>query len=300
VVAVAADDSVILLDARSGSELKRTDMPHPSEELAISPDERRLAAVSGDDQLHVFDATDLTHVALLKCYTWSSRRSVAFSPGGETLYVADAYAPIIAYETGPTDDADRRLRVAQVRATVDRAFMQSDFVAARALALVESDPELSEKSRRVARDLVAARGDDPNQIQNATLLRMPSTPPGAAWEPLVDQMHAAVRVLPDDSGLRVTLGVCQLRAGRVVEAIASAQHVIDAMEGMPHERAVWAWCISSLAHSAQNEPDRAKAAFDHATRVCQELLQPLSHEATQLLAEAEAALAPESPSDQGS
>jgi len=289
-IAVSTDTDVVRIDPRTARVLARAETPQPGEALAFSPDGARLAVISNDERVRVFAADELTLVASLSCVTWSNRRAAAFSPDGRTLHVADPSTPVIAYESAPIEHHQRRLEAALAKGTVDQAFLHAGFVAERAGRLIQADPSLSDDLRSVALDLVKARGDDPNQIHNATLLRMPTTPRGQAWIPLVEQMHAAVRVLPNDNGLRVSLGIAQLRAGMHAEAAATAQVVIERSTPDPHERIVWAWSVLSLARSAQGEPEPARAALQRAKEVRNALPVPVSRNTESLLTEAEASI----------
>jgi len=289
-IAVSTETDIVRIDPRTARILVRAESAQPGEALAFSPDGARIAVISNDERVRVFAADDLSLVASLRCVTWSNRRAATFSPDGRTLHIADPSTPVIAYESAPIEHHQRRLGTALARGPVDQAFADSGFVAQRARALIQADPSLSEDVRAVALDLVKARGDDPNQIHNATLLRMPTTPHGPAWVPLVEQMQAAVGVLPDDAGLRISLGVTQLRAGMHADAAATARMVIEGANPAPHERLVWAWAILSLAHAGQGEPEPARAAFQQAKDIRNALPAGASRNAEALLVEAEASL----------
>lgn len=298
-IVVSTDTSIVRIDPRTGRVLARTESPQSGEAMAFSPDGGRLAVISNDERVRVFAVDELTLVASLKCVTWSNRRAATFSPDGRTLHVADPSAPVIAYESAPIEHHQRRLGAALARELVDQAFLRSDFVAERAKEIIQDNSALADDLRSIALDLVKARGDDPNHIHNATLLRMSTTPHGPAWVPLVEQMRTAVRVLPDDAGLRVTLGVTELRAGLHAEAAATARTAIERAKPTPHERLVWAWSILSLAQAAQGADEPAHAALQRAKDVRNALPAPASRNAESLLAEAEARIRDIAPAGDG-
>ncbi|MGE3109016.1 MAG: protein kinase [Phycisphaerales bacterium] len=285
-IVVSADQALVLIDARTARVIRRAETPQPGEALAFSPDGSRFAAVGSDDQLRIVSTADMKLVTSLKCLTWSDGRAVRFTPDGRTVLVADYASPVIAFETAKSDQAERRFLVALARAHVDRAFVQGRFVADRARSSILNDVTIPEPVRAVALDLIAARGDDPNQITNATLLHMPSVRSGPEWLALIEQMQVAVQVLPDDVGLRVTLGITQLRGGQPEQAAATAMKIVDALDGAPQPRLVLAWAILSMARSALNDPERAGAALSQANTVRDSLKDPIPADIAGYLAEA--------------
>ncbi|MCC6676307.1 MAG: protein kinase [Phycisphaerales bacterium] len=289
-IAVSADDSVLLMDAATAHVHRYVATSQPGEAIAFSPDGNRLAVVCNDELVRIFSADSLTLAASLKCVTWSNNRSAAFSPDGGTLIVADPSTPVIAYESGPIKDHERRLSMALARGVVDRAFVRSDFVADRAREAIATDLSLPQPVRAAALDLTLARGNDPNQIHSTTLLRVPSTSPGPAWAPLAEQMNVAVGALPNDLGLRVTLALTQLRAGNAPEAAATAQVVINGMGAINHDRCVWAWTILALARSEMHDQESAREALRHALAMRDALANGASHSLKLLLAEAQNAV----------
>ncbi|MBX3381892.1 MAG: protein kinase [Phycisphaeraceae bacterium] len=286
-IAVSTDSAVVRIDPHTARVLARVESPQPGEAMAFTPDGSRLAVIGNDDRVRVFSADELTLVASIKCVTWSNRRSAAFCPDGRTLHIADPSTPVIAYESGPAERHRRRLGATLAKGAVDLAFVRSGFVAEHARAMIQADPELSDDLRAIALELVLARGDDPNHIHNAAQLRMPVTPYGPAWGPLVEQMLAAVRVLPNDAGLRVSLALTQLRAGKAPEAAATARVVIDGMGANNDERCVWAWTILSLARSAMHEQESAREAIDRASALRDALPNAATHSLVRLMAEAQ-------------
>ena len=284
---MSTDSAVVRIDPHTARVLARVESPQPGEAMAFTPDGSRLAVIGNDDRVRVFSADELTLVASIKCVTWSNRRSAAFCPDGRTLHIADPSTPVIAYESGPAERHRRRLGATLAKGAVDLAFVRSGFVAEHARAMIQADPELSDDLRAIALELVLARGDDPNHIHNAAQLRMPVTPYGPAWGPLVEQMLAAVRVLPNDAGLRVSLALTQLRAGKAPEAAATARVVIDGMGANNDERCVWAWTILSLARSAMHEQESAREAIDRASALRDALPNAATHSLVRLMAEAQ-------------
>lgn len=284
---VSADDSIVLIQSPSAHVIARAATTQPGEAVAFSPDGSRIAVVGFDDMLRVFAAADLSLAASLPCGTWSDKRDAAFSPDGRTLLVADPSTPVIAYESGPTEHHERRLRVALARGPVDRAFLSTDFVSDRARAMIAADADMPEDLRPIALALAEARGDDPNQINSTTLLRSPTTPPGPDWIPLVEQMRAAVRVLPNDAGLRVTLALTELRSGMPAQAAATVQTVLDGAARDPDEKLVLAWSILSLTYSDRGQPQLARSSLDQAKEIRGMLLLPPTSSTEILIAEAQ-------------
>jgi hypothetical protein len=167
------------------------------------------------------------------------------------------------------------------------AFVKGRFVAERAMDTLRADPFLSPEARSVALDMARARGDDPNQIQNVVLLHMPNLQPGPEWAPYVEGMEAAVRVLPDDPGLRAVLGVCQLRAGRARESLETMRGVLERAPESSYELLGRTWAAIAIARCETGEVEQAAAALRNAVRHREALGVGVAHDFALLVVEAQ-------------
>lgn len=281
-IAVAADSSIVVFDATSGARVEEAQTFQPTTALAYSRDGARIAAWGGE--VRVFEARGLELLCTLGGVPAAT--AARFTPDGRLLAGSRTH-PVIALETGPHGGTARREQVARARGAFDRAFQSAGFVSERAIELLRADGTLSTEAREVAIDMARARGDDPNQIHNATLLHTEGLAPGAAWGRYVEQMRIAVGVLPDDMNLRLTLGHCQFRAGAFRDAVETMGHVVAGSAATSHERLGRAWSVIAMARMELGEHQEARSAFERAAHHRKELKAQATQGLILLVGEAE-------------
>jgi predicted Zn-dependent protease len=189
--------------------------------MAFSPDRTRLAVGFGGGLVHLLDAE--TGDALLELHPAPPEAcAIGFGADGSDLIGVSSGTPggIIVFETGSRiQHAEARAVQARARVLVDGLRDRLHFAEEIALAAAAAPDEPAEVRLAAAR-LARARGDQPNYLNGDAwaVVRFPNRS-AAEYTLALARAERACHLRPEDHAFSNTLGVAQLRAGRLDEAI---------------------------------------------------------------------------------